>query len=106
MKISPTLLALVLGLMLSFGGFTGCAGTATSESTGEYIDNTAITAKVKAALASDKLVRARDVKVESFRGTVQLSGFVDNEEQKQRAESIARETAGVKDVTNNLIVKK
>lgn len=106
MKITSSLIALVLGSTLAIGGVVGCAGTSTSESTGEYIDNTTITAKVKAAFASDELVRARDVSVESFRGTVQLSGFVDTDEQKQRAESIARTIQGVKDVKNNIIVKK
>lgn len=85
---------------------TGCAGSATRESTGEYVDSAAITAKVKAALVSDDTVRARDVQVETFRSTVQLSGFVDTEEQKQRATLLARSVAGVTEVKNNIIVKK
>ena len=106
MKIHTSSLLLTLGLTLSTIGLTGCAGTATQESTGEYIDNTAITARIKKAFASDELVRARDVTVESFRGTVQLSGFVNTLEQKERAEALAKAIPGVKEVKNNIIVKQ
>lgn len=84
---------------------TGCAGTSTKESTGEYIDNSAITAKVKAALADDEIVKARQINVESFRGTVQLSGFVNTSEEKSRAGRIAASITGVQDVKNNITVK-
>ncbi|MFT3831049.1 MAG: BON domain-containing protein [Opitutaceae bacterium] len=83
----------------------GCTATATRESTGEYIDDTSITARVKLALVNDKRVRARDVEVETFRGTVQLSGFVDSAEQKASAGEIAAATAGVRRVQNDLVVK-
>lgn len=106
MKIHKSCLVIALGLTLSTIGLTGCAGTATQESTGEYIDNTAITARVKKAYASDELVRARDITVESFRGTVQLSGFVNSLEQKERAEALAKAIPGVKEVKNNIIVKQ
>jgi osmotically-inducible protein OsmY len=105
MKPTSTLAFLALGLALGTAAFTGCASSSTSESTGEYIDSTAITAKVKSALVSDDSVRARDVQVETFRGTVQLSGFVDNQAQKERATSVARAVQGVREVRNNLIVK-
>jgi hyperosmotically inducible periplasmic protein len=84
---------------------TGCAGTANRESTGEYIDNTAITAKVKAALADDEIVKGREITVESFRGTVQLSGFVSTSEEKARAGRVAASIEGVEDVKNNITVK-
>lgn len=107
--MNPTrhLPALLLGLAVATPVIvqSGCAGTTTRESSGEYIDNTAITAKVKTALYSDEQVSGMDVNVESFRGTVQLSGFVDTEAQKRRAESIARGVPGVEDVRNNLQVK-
>jgi osmotically-inducible protein OsmY len=90
---------------LGVASFSGCAATATRESTGEYIDNTAITAKVKAALVRDELVSALDVSVETFRGVVQLSGFVDTQAQKDRAAQVARSVEGVTDVKNNLVVK-
>jgi len=105
MKITPLFVAFLLGASASTLVISGCAGTATRESTGEYIDNTALTARVKAAFASDELVKARDVSVESFRGTVQLSGFVETTGQKERAESIAKTIQGVKAVKNNIIVK-
>lgn len=99
----------ILILTLAMAGFAmlfaGCAATPTRESTGEYIDNSAITAKVKAALVGDEVVKARDVSVETFRGVVQLSGFVDSETQKTRAAEIARSVEGVTDVKNNLVVK-
>lgn len=106
MKSRLILLAAALLLSLGSAVFTGCAGTSTRESTGEYIDSSAVTARVKSALAADEFVRARDVQVETYRGTVQLSGFVDSEAQKDRATDIARSVAGVESVKNNLIVKE
>jgi osmotically-inducible protein OsmY len=105
MKLSvPTLVAL-----LAIGGtatFTaGCAGTATRESTGEYIDDATITTKVKAAFVKDPVVKALQVGVDTFKGTVQLSGFVDTSEQKARAEQVARGITGVSNVKNNITVK-
>jgi hyperosmotically inducible periplasmic protein len=85
--------------------YAGCAGTSTRESTGEYIDDAAITTKVKAAFANDPTVSAIDVKVETFKGTVSLSGFVDTKEQKKQAETVAKGIAGVQKVTNNITVK-
>jgi hyperosmotically inducible periplasmic protein len=105
MKTSSTLLCLTLGLLLGGAFVSGCSSTSTRESTGEYIDSSTLTAKVKSALVSDELVKARDVQVETFRGTVQLSGFVDSEAQKERATAVARSVQGVLDVKNNLIVK-
>lgn len=84
---------------------SGCAATATRQSTGEYVDDTAITAKVKTELIRDPVVKARQVDVTTFKGTVQLSGFVDSEEAKTRAAQIARSVNGVHDVQNNISVK-
>lgn len=107
MKTRITLLAASLVLSLGTVAFTtGCAGTSTRESTGEYIDSSALTARVKSALASDEFVRARDVNVETFRSTVQLSGFVDSDAQKDRAGEIARSVQGVEKVNNKITVKK
>lgn len=102
--VTVTSLALILGSGAVLVG-TGCAGTSTKESTGEYIDNSAITAKVKSALASDEIVKARQINVESFRGTVQLSGFVNTSAEKERAGRIAATVEGVKEVKNNITVK-
>ena len=84
---------------------TGCAATPTKESTGEYVDDSTITAKVKAAFIHDEVVKAFDVSVETFKGTVQLRGFVDTSEQRSRAAKIARDVKGVRDVENKLTVK-
>jgi hyperosmotically inducible protein len=83
----------------------GCAGTATRESTGEYVDDSGLTARVKKALINDEVVKARDVNVETFKGTVQLSGFVDTAEQKARAASVAAGVKGVRAVENNISIK-
>src|SRR3954462_10238056 len=84
---------------------TGCSATPTRQSTGEYIDDAAITTKVKAALVKDPVVKATEVKVDTFQGVVQLSGFVDNNEQRAQAERIAASTAGVQSVRNNITLK-
>lgn len=103
-KVQTILLsALLLGGIASFN--TACSATATHQSTGEYIDDTAITAKVKSAFVSDDTVKAREVKVDTFRGVVQLSGFVDSAAEKARAEEVARSVNGVRDVTNNIQLK-
>ena len=98
-----------LSALLAFGAsaalFTGCAGTTSSKSTGEMIDDATTTTKVKAAFAKDPGVKAIDVKVDTFKGTVQLNGFVDSAEEKARAEQIARGIQGVVNVQNNLTVK-
>jgi hyperosmotically inducible periplasmic protein len=104
-KLITSLLAVVslstAPLILS----TGCSSTATRESTGEFVDDTAITAKVKTELIRDPVVKARQVDVTTFKGTVQLGGFVDTEEQKTRATELARTINGVQNVQNNIAVK-
>jgi hypothetical protein len=84
---------------------TGCAGSRYDRSTGESIDDRATTTRVKGALGDDTAYKYPDVKVTTFKGKVQLSGFVDNREQKNRAEDIAKNAVGVKDVDNNITVK-
>lgn len=106
MKLSVPSLVTILALGLGAATFsTGCAGTATRESTGEYIDDATIGTKVKAAFVKDPLVKALDVKVETFKGAVQLSGFVDTAEQKARAQQIAAGVNGVVSVKNNITLK-
>ena len=82
-----------------------CASTPTQESTGEHIDDAAITAKVNSALIEDPQVKARQVDVETARGVVQLNGFVDTAAAKDRATSVARSVTGVQQVHNNLVVQ-
>ncbi len=95
----------ILVIASGLGVFSGCAGTPTKESTGEDIDDTAITAKVKSALIHDSRVSSSDISVTTFKGIVQLSGFVDNSDQKSAAKEDATHISGVKDVDNNITVK-
>lgn len=83
----------------------GCAATRTTESTGEYLDDTAITTSVKAALLSEAEIKSLDINVETFRGDVQLSGFVNSQAQIDRAIAVARQQKGVKAVKNDLRIK-
>jgi hyperosmotically inducible protein len=103
-KLQGLVAAVMLGAS-SIVCLTGCAGDKYHESTGEGIDDTAITARVKHALGDDAMYKYPDVKVTTFKGTVQLSGFVDNHDQKSRAAELARNCAGVKDVENNISLK-
>ena len=83
----------------------GCAGNSQKASTGEFIDDSVISTKVKAALVKDKETPGGAIKVETFKGRVQLSGFVDTTEQKIRAGEVARGIEGVHEVDNNIVVK-
>ncbi len=100
------LLLCLLPLLLGGVAFTAaCSSTATHQSTGEYLDDTAVTAKVKAAFVKDDVVKAVDVNVETYNGTVQLSGFTDTEMQRARAEQIARGVHGAQNVANRIQLK-
>ncbi len=83
----------------------GCAGGKTYESTGEHLDDTVITTKVKASIMGDSKLKVLQIGVETFRGVVQLSGFVNSNEAATRAVDLARRVRGVKQVNNSLIVK-
>jgi osmotically-inducible protein OsmY len=85
--------------------FIGCAATRTSESTGQYVDDSVITTEVKASLANDDFLKSFQISVETYKGTVQLSGFVNSEQAVAKAGEIARSVKGVNSVKNNLIVK-
>jgi len=99
--VSIGAMPLTVGLLAS-----GCAGDRYHESTGESIDDTATTGRVKKALHADTLYKFDDVKVTTFKGTVQLSGFADSRDAKNRAGEIARSVEGVKDLENNISVKQ
>lgn len=86
-------------------GATGCSVARDQQSVGSYIDDSAITTSVKAKMAEDKSVSATSIGVETLKGTVQLSGFATTQAEKDRAESIARNTKGVKAVHNSIIVR-
>jgi osmotically-inducible protein OsmY len=85
--------------------FLGCASTKTKESSGEYVDDSTITTKVKAAIFNDPALKVFQINVETFKGEVQLSGFVDSAKNVSRAGEVARGVGGVKSVKNSLIVK-
>lgn len=105
MKTSIQNILMAMGLIVSLSGLAGCAGTSSSTSTGQYIDDAAITAKVKTELLKTEKVGGWNVNVETFKGKVQLSGFVSSPEEKKKAEELAKNVAGVKSVENDLIVK-
>ena len=94
-----------LVLFTLIAAFAACAATPTRESTGEYVDDSVITTKVKSLLAKDDLLKAFEISVETYKGTVQLSGFVNSQQAVDKAGQIAMSVKGVKSLKNNLIVK-
>jgi osmotically-inducible protein OsmY len=94
-----------LVLLMLIATFAACAATRTQESTGEYVDDSVITTKVKSLLAADDFLKSFQIGVETFKGVVQLSGFVNNQKAVDKAVEIARSVKGVKSVKNDLIVK-
>ena len=93
----------VIMLMVTF--VSACAGSRTQSSTGEYLDDSMITSKVKAKLLDDKEVSGLAVNVETFKGVVQLSGFVKSEAERQKAVQLARSVGGVKDIKDDIRLK-
>jgi osmotically-inducible protein OsmY len=92
------LLSLVVALL-------ACTSTRTHESTGQYVDDSVITTKVKSLLANDDFFKSFQISVETYKGVVQLSGFVNSSQAVDKAGEIARSVEGVRSVKNNLIVK-
>ncbi len=93
-----------LAAALLIAALTSCTSTPKQESTGGYIDDSTITAKIRTELLADDILEGVEVSVETFKGIVLLSGSVDTEATKQRAGLIAAKIAGVKDVRNNVVV--
>ena len=98
-SISAVFLAILLATIL------GCAPTPTREGTGEYVDDTVITTKVKAAIFNEPSLKSSEINVETFKGTVQLSGFVKYQADINTAVNVARNVAGVKSVKNDMRLK-
>jgi osmotically-inducible protein OsmY len=100
-------LMVFLVAVLTVTGFVlqACAPTATRESTGEYLDDAAITTKIKTKLLGDPVVSGFAVSVETFRSRVVLSGFVNSQTQVDRAIALAREVPGVREVQSALVIK-
>jgi osmotically-inducible protein OsmY len=92
-------------LLVLIATFVACTSTRKHESTGQYVDDTVITSKVKTQLANDDFLKSFQISVETYKGVVQLSGFVNSQTAVDRAGQIARGVGGVKSVKNNLSVK-
>ena len=103
MRFSNKVSAFFLALMLV--SVFGCASTATKEGTGEYVDDAAITTKVKAAIFNEPGLKSMEINVETFKGVVQLSGFVSSRADINRATEVARGVKGVSSVKNDMRVK-
>lgn len=102
-KMQRTLTLLLCAGLLAL--FLGCSGTSKSPSTGEYLDDSVITTKVKAAIIKDDDLKSYQIQVKTFKNVVQLSGFVDSRQVVIKAGEVARQVEGVKEVKNDLIVK-
>lgn len=95
----------ILSCLILIAAFTGCAATSKQESTGQYIDNSVITSKVKTAIFNEPTLKSLQIDVETFKGEVQLSGFVDSAQSVKKAGDVARGVEGVVSVKNDLVVK-
>jgi osmotically-inducible protein OsmY len=100
----PKRLSAFFGAVL-LAGILGCAATSTREGTGEYVDDSAITTKVKSAMLGSSGLKSTDIGVETFKGVVQLSGFVDSQAQMSQAVKVAEGVGGVKSVKNDMRLK-
>ncbi|MCE4557258.1 BON domain-containing protein [Roseateles cellulosilyticus] len=98
-------LALASALVATLAATSGCAVTRNQETVGAYVDDAALTTRVKAKFAADPTVSAMSISVETLKGTVQLSGFAKNADEKAVAEKLARETSGVVAVRNDIAVR-
>jgi osmotically-inducible protein OsmY len=85
--------------------FMACASTSKHESTGQYVDDSVITSKVKTQLATDDFLKSFQISVKTYKGVVQLSGIVNSQQAVDKAGQIARNVNGVKSVKNNLVLK-
>ena len=90
---------------VSLAAVAGCASTGSQEGTGEYVDDTVITTKVKAAIFNEPTLKSMEINVETFKGVVQLSGFVQNRADISRAVDVARRVSGVKSVKDDMRLK-
>ncbi|WP_028314559.1 BON domain-containing protein [Desulfatibacillum aliphaticivorans] len=97
--VSAVLIAMFLILSI------GCASTSSREGTGEYVDDSVITAKVKAAIFNEPSLKLFEINVETFKGVVQLSGFVSSRADIYKAVEVAQGVGGVKSVKNGMAVK-
>lgn len=98
---------LITAVMMSvvFLAVSGCASEPKQESTGEYLDDAVITTKVKAAIFNEPSLKSSEIKVVTYKGDVQLSGFVSSDEARRRAVEVAKTVKGVKSVKNDMQLK-
>jgi osmotically-inducible protein OsmY len=94
-----------IALALTLASVVGCASTQKQEGTGEYVDDSVITSKVKAAILNEPTLKVAEINVETFKGVVQLSGFVSSQAAANKAVEVARGVGGVKAVRNDMRVK-
>ncbi|MEQ1557733.1 MAG: BON domain-containing protein [Methyloglobulus sp.] len=99
------LFVFAVALVISLG-INGCTSTPTKESTGQFVDDSAITTKVKAKLLDDPVVSGLRISVETYKGIVQLSGFANSSAEINQAEALAQQTDGVRSVRNDIHLKK
>jgi hyperosmotically inducible protein len=102
-KITRTFAAVFAALTMTLA--IGCASTATHESTGQYVDDVTLTTKVKTAIFNEPTLKSAEINVETFKGVVQLSGFVSSAAAETKAVEVARGVAGVVSVRNDMRVK-
>ena len=97
--------AVILAALMSSAAVVGCSSTPTQQSAGQAVDDGVVTAKVKAALVADPVTKAHQINVETFKGTVQLSGFVETDQARTRALQLARDVEGVRKVKDAMEVR-
>jgi osmotically-inducible protein OsmY len=98
--------AMLLAALTASTVMAGCSSTPTQQSAGQAVDDGVVTAKVKAALIADPVTKAHQINVETFKGTVQLSGFVETDEARSRALQLARDVDGVRKVKDAMEVRR
>jgi len=103
MRLSNRFVTFIFAILLA--SLLGCAATSKQEGTGEYVDDTVITTKVKAAIFNEPSLKSAEINVETFKGTVQLSGFVSSRADINKAVEVARGVKGVTSVKNDMRVK-
>ena len=103
MRLTNRFVTFILAILLA--SLLGCAGTPTKGGTGEYVDDTVITTKVKAAIFNEPSLKSAEINVETFKGVVQLTGFVSSRADINKAVEVARGVKGVTSVRNDMRLK-
>jgi len=103
MRLSNRFVTFIFAILLA--SLLGCAGSPTKEGTGEYFDDTVITTKVKAAIFNEPSLKSAEINVETFKGVVQLTGFVSSRADINKAVEVARGVMGVTSVRNDMRLK-